>query len=137
MGGLLAGIRGGSTFNDLSDAALKEVVRQDLAQAAALMNPALNRYAGGIGASLDAGRLEAEALNAQSNLDVRNRFRSDVALKGVDAARQDFDPIVFEKLLQQFGPGSSGDKTVQLLTQIQREGIPVRPISTPSPLTRT
>lgn len=130
MGGLLAGIRGGSTFNDLSDDALKEVVRQNRAQAGALRNPALNPYAGGIGASLDAGRLEAEALNAQSQLDVRNRFRGAIDNRGIDAARREFDPVVFEQLLRDFGPGSQDVQNKQLtalekLNDRLKQGVPL------------
>jgi hypothetical protein len=123
MGGIIAGIRGGSVFNDLSPEALAEVVRQNRAAADRLRNPALDTNyfsptADGttvnLGAAFEAGRLEAEAMNAQRLLDQINRFQGDVGRLGVDGARRNWDPVVFETLLRRFGPGSQDIQNQQL-----------------------
>jgi hypothetical protein len=116
MGALIAGIRGGSVFNGLETETLEEVVRQNRNKASDLRNEALTRT--GLGTDLEAARLEAEAMNAQRELDVRNRFAGDIARQGVAGARSNYDPIVFEELLRRFGPNSDTSEQTKLLREI-------------------
>lgn len=101
---VLGPIRGGGTFNELSDQALQEIIQRNRAQAANITNPALFGPAqAGFNAS-EAARLRFEAQNAEAVLQAREDLRRDVRMLGVEGARSTFrgDPTQFDALVQRF-----------------------------------
>lgn len=121
VSGAIAGIRGGTAFNDASTEALGEVARRNRQRAADLRNPALGVV--GIGQDLEAGRLQAEAMNAEREISLRSKLRQNVELLGVEGARRQFsgDPLLFDRLVQQFtGQMEKADVTNKLLEEIKR-----------------
>ena len=128
------GAMNGSTLAQYSDDTLKEIVRQDTNKKSGLRAGTAFAY----GDDMEIARLTQEILNAQRELDLRNNFRADIAGPGgIAAARDRYDPVVFEKLLQQFGPGADAPLN-KIVTQNQklleqfRRGIKTYPVNTPS-----
>lgn len=125
----------GATMANLEDGALKEIIRRNKEKIARVNNPALNPGAGGIGAAYETANYQTELGNAQRELDLRNRFRSDISRVGVDRARQNYDPLIFDNLLRQLNPGEGIEKNTAVLEQVRdelRRGITVRPVTTRS-----
>lgn len=101
---IMAPIRGGRQFNDLSDEALREIIRRNEQQARDITNPALFGIAQAGFNVEEASRLRFEAQNAQNILQSREDLRRDVRLMGVEGARMSFrgDPTQFDALVQRF-----------------------------------
>lgn len=126
--GAIAGIMGGSRFNEASDETLAEVARRNRSQAQRVRGDVSNQ---GIGQSLEAARLEEEAMNAERELSFRRRIRQDFATGGESLARRNFqgDPTQFDRIFSQIVKGQTIDeKNLDVLTkleQLARRGIPV------------
>ena len=101
---IMAPIRGGAQFNELSDEALREIIRRNEQQARDITNPALAGIAQAGFNVGEASRLRFEAQNAQAILQSREDLRRDVRLMGVEGARMTFrgDPTQFDALVQRF-----------------------------------
>lgn len=128
----IAGIRGGNQFNEASDESLAEVARRNRAQAQAVRG-GLGGF--GIGQDMEAARLEAEALNAERELDFRARIRQDAALGGKEAARRSFagDPLKFDRVYDQIVKGQTvQEQSLQvnkdILEQLKTRGIVTVPM---------
>jgi len=125
----------GATLARTEDGTLAEIIRQTTTKLRDLLNPALNPNSDTYGTRLTAASLQTQLFNAQRELDLRNQFRRDIAGPGgIAAARRNYDPIQFENLLRQFGPGSQ-DLQKQTLNELRtlndrvRSGLTVRDIS--------
>ena len=135
---LLSAING-ATMASLADDTLKEIIRRNQNKIRDVNNPALNPNAGGIGAAYETANYQTELGNAQRELDLRNRFRADLSRLGEQRARQNYDPLIFEKLLSQLGP-EANDLQAQSLNELKKlnerlnKGIQTRNIRTPSDL---
>lgn len=101
---ILGPIRGGGTFNELSDEALQEIIRRNRSQAANITNPALFGPSQAGFNQGEAARLRFEAENAEAVLRARDDLRRDVRLMGIEGARSTFrgDPTQFDALVQRF-----------------------------------
>jgi len=126
--GAIAGIMGGSRFNEASDETLAEVSRRNRAEAQRIKGDPFNR---GIGQSLEASRLESEAMNAERELSFRRKIRQDFSIGGEAMARKNFqgDPLQFERIYAQLVKGQTTDEKQldvwQKIEQLARKGIPV------------
>lgn len=126
--GAIAGIMGGSRFNDASDETLADVARRNRAEAQRIKADPFNQ---GIGQSLEAARLEAEAMNAERELSFRRKIRQDFSIGGEDMARRNFqgDPLQFDRIFAQIVKGQTIDEKQldvwQKIEQLARRGIPV------------
>lgn len=102
-GGMIGALNG-KTLAGLSDAALESLIRQDKAKTIGKDEGTAFNY----GDSFELNRLKNELNNAQKELDIRNNFKMDISGPGgIEANRDRYDPMIFEKLLQQFGPGAA------------------------------
>lgn len=102
--GAIIGIRGGKQFNDASDSALQEIVRTNR-QKAQDLNPFGITTQSNVFNRMEAGRLEAEADNAQAQLDMRRKLRTSYnqgGEAGVYRNLPNIDPIVLDGLIKQF-----------------------------------
>jgi hypothetical protein len=126
--GAIAGIMGGSRFNEASDETLAEVARRNRTEAQRIKADPFNQ---GIGQSLEAARLEAEAMNAERELSFRRKIRQDFSIGGEDMARRNFqgDPLQFDRVFAQLVKGQTIDEKQldvwQKIEQLARRGIPV------------
>lgn len=112
----MLGSLSGRALSSMDDATIEEILRRARAESSTLSNPALTPGFDNLANQFQRARVDQEILNAQRELDIRNRFRQDVSLYGVDRARQmsPLDPEVFAKLLQQIGPGADEYRNRQL-----------------------
>lgn len=139
IGAFMLNAINGATMASLADDTLKEIIRRNQNKIRDVNNPALNPNAGGIGAAYETANYQTELGNAQRELDLRNRFRADLSRLGEQRARQNYDPLIFEKLLSQLGP-EANDLQAQSLNELKKlnerlnKGIQTRNIRTPSDL---
>lgn len=120
----IAGIRGGNQFNDASDESLAQIVSRNRNAAGGLQWDAkTSSFIGdNVGLNMEAGRLQSEALNAQRELDFRDRIRQDNSVGGKELARRNFqgDPLQFDRVFDQIVKGqSTSERAAQTLEDIK------------------
>jgi hypothetical protein len=127
----------GEYLAGLETATIEEIIRRTRQQLRDTQNPALNPDFNSYGTRLNAASLQAQLTNALAELATRTEFQRNLGLLGLEGARRaSADPIVFERLLRDFGPGSQEIQN-QTLNQLRNlnetinRGIDVRPISAP------
>lgn len=134
-GGAIIGsaVRSGMDFQYSDDAALQELVRRNRQRATEMRN---NNPQNFYEIRLEAGRLEAEANNAEAELRLRSRVRGAFQRGGASAVYSSFpdlDPLVIDRLIAQFAQQQGTNKeTLDTLKTIEERLSAVFPRRAPS-----
>lgn len=117
------GARGGKDFNSADDRTLQEIIARNKRTISAATNPALNptTYNDYV-TRFETGRLQTEIANAERELEMRKKVRQAYARGGVEDVYRtlsDTDPLILERLVQQFAANlSESERTATTLDKL-------------------
>ena len=104
----ILGSLSGNAMNDMTDAALQEIVRQDKGKLRDVQRKdaeAGHAGLGGLAYAFESSRLQQEIANAEKELSLRKDLRQRVDIFGEEGARRYYDPTLYDDLVRDLVKG--------------------------------